>query len=796
MKFDITGMSCSACAVRVEKAVRGVEGVEECNVSLPLNTLTVSGKASEGDIISAVEKAGYGCNPKGKKVNTKEKPEKSDALTRLVLGVIFLLPLMYLGMLHMAGLPIPEFLESYPVSNGIIQLILSGIILVINRRFFIGGVKGIINRSPNMDTLVSMGSGISFSYSLIELVRMPSLSTDTQTQTLHGLCFESAAMILVFVSIGKLLEEKAKKRTASSLVSLINMTPKTARLHTDDGDKIVSADTIKRDDLFAILTGDRIPCDGILTQGGISTDESALTGESIPIGKISGDKVYAGTLVTDGYAVCRATETENTSFAKVVALAENAASTKAPVQRLADKIASVFVPTVLVIAVITFVIHMLLGHGLTMSLSHGIAVLVISCPCSLGLATPAAVTVASGLAAKHGIFFKDAGTIENISKCDVLLTDKTGTLTIGSPRVDGIVSEIPEDELLGLASAVEQYSVHPLAKAVVQKYGKPFEKCDDFKNYPGAGVSGVVKGDKIFAGNFRFISKICNIPEKYKEENFGTCVYISKGDVFLGLISFSDTLRENASTVVKTLDDIGIQTVMLTGDNKKAAEKTAANCGIGSVRSGLSPKDKLAIIDEYKTAGKRTIMAGDGINDTPALCAADVGIAMSDGTDIASESADVTVHGFQDIAAAVILGKATMRIIRENLFWALGYNIIGIPLAAGVFSPFGINITPWFGALCMSISSIIVVSNALRLGKTKLYNSQNKEKKNMTVEMKIEGMMCCHCEARVKKTLEGIDGVESAIVSHENNNAIITLNKDIAFDVLKAAVENEGYKVL
>lgn len=803
-RFNINGMSCAACSARVEKAVGGLKGVKSCNVSLLTNSMTVDGDISDKEIISAVEAAGYGATPADKKETQKAESEKrkNSALPRFIASVIILIPLMYLSMGSMLGLPYPDFIKENNLLNAILQMLLSAAVMVINQKFFINGAKGLIHFAPNMDTLVSLGSAASYIYSTAIVLMM---TKDPSHGNLHGLYFESAAMILTLITLGKMLEERSKGKTTDALKGLIDLAPKKATLIREDEEITLEISEVAVGDIFVVRPGENIPVDGVILEGETSVDQSALTGESIPVDKSVGDKVSAATVNRLGFIKCRATGVgEDTSLSKIIRLMTEASSTKAPIARLADKVSGIFVPTVIGIALITTVIWLLCGYGIGFSLARGISVLVISCPCALGLATPVAIMVASGVGAKNGILFKTAQSLEEAGRADIVLLDKTGTVTEGNPRVTDIIPfETSETDLLLKAVSLEEKSEHPLAKAIREKGREENiepEKTESFAVLAGSGVTAKLCGKVLIGGNKKFIeTKLSlseNITELYEKLTCEgkTPLFFAEDNKLIGIIAVADTVKVDSADAIARLKKMGIKTVLLTGDNRATAEAVAKAVEIDEVISDLLPEDKAEAVLSYKEKGK-VIMVGDGINDAPALSTADVGIAIGAGTDIAIDAADLVLmkSSLNDLAFAVKLSKKTLKNIKQNLFWAFIYNTLGIPLAAGVFIPiFGLGLNPMIGAAAMSLSSLCVVSNALRLYGTK--QNIRKKEKEMTKTLKIEGMMCPHCEARVKQLLEELPEVASAEVSHKKGTAVLTLSNDISDDTLKTLIENAGYK--
>lgn len=828
-KFNVTGMSCAACSSRVEKAVSKVEGVQSCSVSLLTNSMGVEGSASEESIIAAVEKAGYGASVAGaEKKQSAEADQLKDKDTpvlmhRLIASVGFLAVLMYISMGHMMwGWPLPAFFADNHIAMGLAQLLLCVIIMVINQKFFISGFKGLIHRSPNMDTLVALGSGASFVYSVYALFAM----TDAQVKGnaelvmsyMHEFYFESAAMILTLITVGKMLEAHSKGKTTNALKALLNLAPKKATLLIDGKETEVTVDKVKKGDVFVVRPGESIPVDAEITDGSTAVDESALTGESIPVDKVIGDTVSAGTINKAGFIKCSATAVgEDTALSQIIKMVSDAAATKAPVAKIADKVSGVFVPAVIVIALITIAVWLLCGQTVGYALARGISLLVISCPCALGLATPVAIMVGNGMGARKGILFKTAASLEEAGKTQIAVLDKTGTITKGEPKVTDIIPlEITENELLKYAYSIETKSEHPLAKAIIVKAEElslnPYE-VTDFKAESGNGLSAEYNGEKIIGGSKKYISSLINISndilskaDKLSEEG-KTPLFFMKGDKLLGIIAVADVIKEESPKAIKQLQNMGIKVVMLTGDNERTAKAVGKLAGVDEVIAGVLPDGKEKVVADLKKQGK-VLMVGDGINDAPALTSADIGMAIGSGTDIAIDAADVVFmkSKLTDVPAAVRLSRKTLRNIHENLFWAFIYNVIGIPLAAGVWIPLlGWQLNPMFGAAAMSLSSFCVVTNALRLNFFDITNPKKdrkikyKSKKDdnaMTKTMKIEGMMCSHCEGRVKQSLEGLAQVSQAEVSHEKGTAVVTLSADVSNDVLKKTVEDQGYNVI
>ena len=828
-KFNVTGMSCAACSSRVEKAVSKVEGVQSCSVSLLTNSMGVEGSASDESIIAAVEKAGYGASVAGaEKKQSAETDQLKDKDTpvlmhRLIASVGFLVVLMYISMGHMMwGWPLPAFFADNHIAMGLAQLLLCVIIMVINQKFFISGFKGLIHRSPNMDTLVALGSGASFVYSVYALFAMTDAqvkgNADLVMSYMHEFYFESAAMILTLITVGKMLEARSKGKTTNALKALLNLAPKKATLLIDGKETEVTVDKVKKGDVFVVRPGESIPVDAEITDGSTAVDESALTGESIPVDKTVGDSVSAGTINKSGFIKCSATAVgEDTALSQIIKMVSDAAATKAPVAKIADKVSGVFVPVVIVIAVVTIAVWLLCGQTVGYALARGISVLVISCPCALGLATPVAIMVGNGMGARKGILFKTAASLEEAGKTQIAVLDKTGTITKGEPKVTDIIPfEITENELLKYAYSIEVKSEHPLAKAIIVKAEElslnPYE-VTDFKTESGNGLSAEYNGKKIIGGSKKYISSIIGISndilskaDKLSEEG-KTPLFFMLDNKLLGIIAVADVIKEESPQAIKQLQNMGIKVVMLTGDNERTAKAVGKLAGVDEVIAGVMPDGKEKVVAELKKQGK-VLMVGDGINDAPALTRADIGMAIGSGTDIAIDAADVVFmkSKLTDVPAAVRLSRKTLRNIHENLFWAFIYNVIGIPLAAGVWIPLlGWQLNPMFGAAAMSLSSFCVVTNALRLNFFDITNPKKdrkikyKSKKDdnaMTKTMKIDGMMCSHCEGRVKQSLEGLAQVSQAEVSHEKGTAVVTLTAEVSNDVLKKTVEDQGYNVI
>lgn len=825
-KYDVTGMSCVACSSRVEKAVSKVPGVSSCAVNLLTNSMNVEGTADSSAIIAAVEKAGYGASVAGQKQQKKEEIKDNATkklVTRLVSSLAVLIVLMYFSMGHaMWGFPVPKFFEHNHIALGLLQLILSAVVCVINQKFFINGVKGVINRSPNMDTLVSMGSASAFLYSTYLLFKM-TVVTDpaAQMEIYHGLYFESAAMILALITLGKMLESHSKGKTTNAIKGLMDLTPKTAEVERDGSVMTVAVADVKVGDIFIVRPGSNVPVDGIVVEGNAAMDESALTGESLPVEKKEGDKVSAATVSRSGFLKCKAEKVgEDTTISQIVKMVSDASATKAPVARLADKVSGIFVPTVIGIALLTLAVWLIIGRDFGFAVGRAISVLVISCPCALGLATPVAIMVGNGVGAKNGVLFKTAVSLEQTGRAKTVMLDKTGTITRGRPAVTDVIPfEIDEKELVSAAASLEQKSEHPLGRAVVsyadsQNIG--LQNADDFVAESGKGLCAKLDGRALRGGNAAYIAETAEIPEEISQkaselaETGKTPMIFSQDGKVIGVIAVADVIRDDSVEAIAEFKKMGLKTVMLTGDNQKTADAIAKQVGVDEVIAGVLPDGKKDAVEKHKKDGM-VIMVGDGINDAPALAAADVGMAVGAGTDIAIDSADVVITGssLMQAAGAVSLSRHTLRNIKENLFWAFIYNIIGIPLAAGVFiSLLGWELNPMFGAAAMSLSSFCVVTNALRLNFFKMKKSAvtadeikenteiKKEQSIMEKKMKIEGMMCGHCSGRVKAALEAVGGVESAQVSHETGVADVKLTKEVSNEALKSAVEKEGYKVI
>ena len=852
-QYIVTGMSCAACSSRVEKAVSKVEGVKNCSVSLLTNSMGVEGTASDEAVIKAVEDAGYGASLKtshtaSDKSGTSQKSgsqgmyaAQEDMLKdratpvlkkRLIASVGFLIVLMYISMGHMMwGWPLPSFLEGNHVAMGLIQMLLTIIIMVINQKFFISGFKGLLHKAPNMDTLVALGSGAAFVYSTYALFAMTDaqvrMDMDGVMHYMHEFYFESAAMILTLITVGKMLEAHSKGKTTDAIKSLMKLAPKTANIIRDGSELNVPVENVKKGDIFIVRPGENIPVDGIVVEGSSAVNEAALTGESIPVDKSAGDNVSAATLNQSGFLKCEASRVgEDTTLSQIIQMVSDAAATKAPIAKIADRVSGVFVPAVIMIALITIAAWLIAGQSVGFALARGISVLVISCPCALGLATPVAIMVGNGMGAKNGMMFKTASSLEETGNIDIVVLDKTGTITSGEPKVTDIICAdgFGKNDLLENAYSIEMLSEHPLAKAVTgyvkdnksDIFNKKYN-ITEFQALAGNGLSGINGEDKITGGSLKFMSNTVNVPKEMDKkaqelaEQGKTPLLFAKNDKLLGIIAVADVIKEESGQAVKELHDMGVRVVMLTGDNERTAKAIGRQAGVDEVIAGVLPDGKEAVIRKLKESGK-VAMVGDGINDAPALTRADIGIAIGAGTDIAIDAADIVLmkSRLTDVSAAIRLSRATLRNIHENLFWAFFYNIIGIPLAAGVWILlFGWTLNPMFGAAAMSLSSFCVVTNALRLNLFKVYdashdrkrvkkhdnNKNSKGEKNMEKTLNIEGMMCGHCEARVKKALEALAQVDEAVVSHENGTAVVKLNVDVDNAVLKEAVEAQDYKV-
>lgn len=815
-QFDITGMSCAACSARVEKAVKSLIGVTDCSVNLLTNSMSVDGSVTDEEIIKAVKDAGYGAHLKGEHIELEESNEFKDTETpilrkRLISSLIFLFILMYVSMGHtMWGFPVPAFFDGNFVAIGILQLLLAISVMIINKKFFTSGFSALIKRAPNMDTLVALGSGAAFVYSTYSLFLMTaSLNPHIY---LHDLYFESSAMILALITVGKMLEARSKGKTTSALKGLLNLAPKTAIVEINGEEKEVSAKEIKKGDIFIVKSGMSFPADGIIVSGHCAVDESALTGESIPVDKEMGDRISSATINKSGYVRCRAEKIgEDTTLSKIIKLVSDASATKAPIAKAVDKVSGVFVPVVIAISLLTIIIWFIAGRDIGFVLARGISVLVISCPCALGLATPVSIMVTSGIGAKCGILFKNAVSMETTGKARVVALDKTGTITKGEPTVTDIIQCDGVTDLLSYAYSLEAKSEHPLARAIVEKAqaeNVALLESTDFSVSAGNGLEADISGHHIVGGNLRFISKFATVPgnlvtayEKLAEEG-KTPLFFTKDNEFLGIISVADTIKEDSPQAIKELKDMGMRVVMLTGDNEATANAVKEQVGADEVIANVTPAEKEKVIKELKSGGK-VIMVGDGINDAPALTSADIGIAIGAGTDIAIDAADIVLmkNSILDIPAAIRLSKYALLNIYQNLFWAFVYNCISIPIAAGVLIPaFSIQLNPMIAAAAMSLSSFCVVSNALRLNFKDIYSHNNfktaKEKKSMEITLKIDGMMCPHCEARVKSVLEEIDGVLEAIPSHTEKKAVVKLSKDVDVEILNSAIIDAGYKII
>ncbi len=836
-QYNVTGMSCAACSARVEKAVGKVPGVTACSVSLLTNSMGVEGSASAAEVIAAVESAGYGASQKGgvKAASAGPAANPEEALAdhetpllkkRLWSSLIFLAVLMYFSMGHMMwNWPVPQFLHGNHIAMGLIQLLLTVAVMVINQKFFVSGFKSLWHRAPNMDTLVALGASAAFVYSTYALFAM----TDAQVRGDMGAVmdymmefyFESAAMILALITVGKMLEARSKGKTTDALKSLMKLAPKTAVLERDGNEITVPIEQVQKDDIFLVRPGENIPVDGVVVEGSSAVNESALTGESIPVDKAPGDGVSAATVNQSGFLKCRATRVgEDTTLSQIIQMVSDAAATKAPIAKIADRVSGVFVPAVIGVALATTLVWLLLGQTVGFALARGISVLVISCPCALGLATPVAIMVGNGMGAKNGILFKTAASLEAAGRTEIVALDKTGTITQGEPKVTDIlpVQGLTETELLRLARALEQKSEHPLAKAILQRAEEeqiPAEEVTDFQALPGNGLTARLNGAALSGGNLSFISTQAAVPQdlQSKAEALAgqgkTPLFFSQNGALLGVIAVADVIKEDSPQAVKELQNMGIRVVMLTGDNQRTAQAIGKQAGVDEVIAGVLPDGKESVIRRLKEQG-RVAMVGDGINDAPALTRADTGVAIGAGADVAIDAADVVLMKSRllDVPAAIRLSRATLRNIHENLFWAFFYNTIGIPLAAGLFIPFGLTLNPMFGAAAMSLSSFCVVSNALRLNLFNLrdarkdkplkskHSKHSEEVTTMEKTMKIEGMMCGHCEARVKKALEALPEVSAANVSHESGTAVVTLSGALADEALKKAVEDQDYKVL
>ena len=833
-QYNVTGMSCAACSARVEKAVSAVEGVSACSVSLLTNSMGVEGTAAPEAIIAAVEAAGYGASRKGEK-KTSSPAADEEALRdretpvlkrRLASSLGFLLVLMYVSMGHtMLGLPLPAFFEGNHLAIGLLELLLAAIVMLINHKFFTSGIRGLLHRAPNMDTLVALGSGVSFLYSTVTLFAMTAAvqhgDAERAHALMHNLYFESAAMIVTLITVGKMLEARSKGKTTDALKSLMRLAPQTARVERGGAEKTVPIDEVQKGDVFLVRPGESIPVDGVVLEGESSVNEAALTGESIPVDKTAGDRVSAATVNQSGFIRCEATRVgEDTTLSQIIKMVSDASATKAPIAKLADKVSGIFVPAVIGIALATFGIWLLLGKEFAFALSRGIAVLVISCPCALGLATPVAIMVGNGMGAKNGILFKTAVSLEQTGKTQIVVLDKTGTVTNGEPVVTDLIPAegVTEEQLFTAALALEKKSEHPLARAITaygEEKGIAAAPIENFTALPGNGLRATQNGEVLLGGSMKYVSSLVSVPDTLRAgaealaEKGKTPLLFAKGGLLLGLIAVADTVKPDAVEAVRELKGMGIRVVMLTGDNSRTAAAIGAQVDADEVISGVLPEGKESVIRSLQERG-RVAMVGDGINDAPALTRADVGIAIGAGADVAVDAADVVLmkSRMRDVPAAIRLSRATLVNIKENLFWAFFYNIICIPLAAGAYARFGLTLSPMIGAAAMSLSSFCVVTNALRLNFCRLYDptrdkkikntlkEREEEEKNMTKTLKIEGMMCPHCEARVKKALEAVDGVAAAEVSHVAGTAVVMLSADVANDTLRNAVEAQDYKVL
>ena len=833
-QYTVTGMSCAACTARVEKAVSGVKGVTSCSVSLLTNSMGVEGTADAKDVIAAVRNAGYDASIKSnKQQNTQSFPEEDELKDRetpvlkkrLIASIGFLIVLMYVSMGHMMwGWPLPPFFDNNHVAMGLLQLLLTVVIMVINQRFFISGFKSLWHRAPNMDALVALGSAAAFVYSTFALFAMTDAqvkgNTDAVMSYMHEFYFESAAMILALITLGKMLEARSKGKTTDALKGLMKLAPKTATLDREGTEITVPIEQVAKGDVFVVRPGENIPVDGIVVDGNSAVDESTLTGESIPVDKTVGSAVSAGTLNQSGFIRCEATRVgEDTTLSQIIQMVSDAAATKAPIAKVADKVSGVFVPAVIAIAVITVIAWLVVGKTVGFALARGISVLVISCPCALGLATPVAIMVGNGMGAKNGILFKTAVSLEKTGKTHIVALDKTGTITQGEPRVTDIIpaSGRSEKELLSIAYALEKKSEHPLARAITQKAeqeGLTVGDTEQFKALPGNGLTAIYDGTALIGGSYKFISEKISIPDEIKgkserlSEEGKTPLFFAFDGEFIGIIAVADIIKEDSPQAIKEMQNMGIYVVMLTGDNERTAKAIGAKACVDEVIAGVLPDGKESVIRKLREKGN-VIMVGDGVNDAPALTSADIGIAIGAGADVAIDAADVVLvkSRLSDVPAAIRLSRATLRNIHENLFWAFIYNIIGIPLAAGIFiNVLGWQLSPMFAAAAMSLSSFSVVTNALRLNFFRMYNPKRdrkiknklkikKETKTMEKTLKIEGMMCGHCEMHVKKALEALDGVGNAEVSHKTGTAVVTFQKEVSDDVLKKAVTDQGYNV-
>lgn len=849
-KFSVTGMSCAACSAHVEKAVAKVPGVTSVTVSLLTNSMNVEGTAAPSDIIQAVTQAGYGASLQGGEQNTSAPAFDEEALKdhetpklrkRLIASVVILIPLMYVSMGHMMwNWPLPSFMAGNHVAMGLYQMLLTILVMIINQKFFISGFTSLLHKSPNMDTLVALGSGASFAYSTYALFAMTGaqmrMDMDAVMQYMDEFYFESAAMILTLITVGKMLEAYSKGKTTNALKSLMQLAPKKATILRDGEEVSVPVEQVQIGDIFVVRPGESVPVDGVIIEGNSALNESALTGESIPVDKAEGDSVSAATLNQSGFLKCRATRVGNdTTLSQIIQMVSDAAATKAPIAKVADKVSGVFVPAVISIAIVTIIVWLLVGQDFGFTLARGISVLVISCPCALGLATPVAIMVGNGVGAKNGVLFKTAVSLEETGKVDIVALDKTGTITQGEPKVTDMIpgEGITKDTLMQTALALELKSEHPLAKAIVA-YGEEQQitvsAADDFQAMPGNGLSGIVSGARVFGGNLKFISGKTTVSEQMQRQaeelakQGKTPLFFATEEKLFGIIAVADVIKEDSPQAISQLQNMGIEVVMLTGDNERTAEAIGAQAGVDQVIAGVLPDGKERVIRELQQRGK-VAMVGDGINDAPALTRADMGIAIGAGADVALDAADVVLvkSSLSDVPAAIRLSRAVLRNIHENLFWAFIYNVIGIPIAAGVwYHWFGLKLNPMFGAAAMSLSSFCVVTNALRLNFVKVYSTKRDKKKNhkknqnqqdvqivvdtdvmaekqeendMEKVIEIKGMMCGHCEAHVKKALEALEGVASAEASHEKGTAVVQLSGSVDDAALKKAVEEEGYEV-
>lgn len=832
-QYTVTGMSCAACSARVEKAVSGVNGVTSCSVNLLTNSMGVEGSANPTDIIAAVTAAGYGCSEKGAtkaqsnsqaNENALEDTETPRLKKRLISSLLFLIVLMYFSMGHkMWGWPVPGFMQGNSMMLALTEMLLTIIVMVINQKFFINGYKSLWHRSPNMDTLIALGSSAAFLYSTVRLFEMSTYLVQGNVEHAahigHDLYFESAAMILTLITVGKMLEARSKGKTTDALKSLMKLSPKTAVLLHEGKETEVPIEQVQVGDVFVVRPGENIPVDGVVLEGHSAVNEAALTGESVPVDKAEGDTVSAATINQSGFIKCRATRVgEDTTLSQIIQMVSDAAATKAPIAKIADKVSGVFVPTVIGIAIVTTLVWLILGQEIGYALARGISVLVISCPCALGLATPVAIMVGNGMGAKKGILFKTAVSLEEAGKVNIVVLDKTGTITTGEPKVTDILPAegIAEMELLTMAYALERKSEHPLARAILQKAEEEqlvAEEVSDFTAVPGNGLSGSWHGSRLSGGNYKFISSESNVPASLKKRSDElamqgkTPLFFSKDNVLMGVIAVADVIKPESPQAIKEMQNMGIRVIMLTGDNEGTAKAIGAQAGVDEVIAGVLPDGKEAVIRKLKQKGK-VAMVGDGINDAPALTRADIGIAIGAGTDVAIDAADVVLmkSRLTDVPAAIRLSRATLKSIHENLFWAFFYNTVGIPVAAGCFAWAGVTLNPMLGAAAMSLSSFCVVSNALRLNFFKMDDASkdrkrvSKEKlpeapKSITRTILVEGMMCSHCERAVKSALEEIPGVEECVASHEAGTAVVTMQQDVSLDTLKTAIEECGYEV-